>query len=72
MNDCAGSATGEIREGVLTEAAALLPCDEAFAGRDRMLDLLAGSDDAREGAAAIIERRPPTWTGRRPVGLDGR
>lgn len=39
--------------------------DEAlFAGNRRLLEECLESEDAREGARAFLERRPPRWTGR--------
>lgn len=59
----------ETTKRLIAGPAAALPWDEAFAEQDRLLDLLAASDDAHEGAAAFVDRRPPIWTGRRPAGL---
>ena len=39
------------------------PIDEMFARQEAIVGHLLRSNDAKEGAAAFIERRPPTWTG---------
>ena len=38
---------------------------EDVARQDELLELVAASDDAREGAAAFAERRAPVWRGAR-------
>lgn len=38
--------------------------DEAVALQAELLPIVFGSDDAREGATAFIEKREPVWTGR--------
>jgi len=43
------------------EAASLA---EAFAIEDRVADEVFATDDAREGARAFLEKRPPVWRGR--------
>lgn len=40
------------------------PLDEMFSRQDAIVGHLLRSNDAREGAAAFVERRTPTWTGR--------
>ena len=39
------------------------PLDEMFARQEAILGHVLRSNDAREGAAAFIERRPARWTG---------
>lgn len=48
----------------LLDAAALLPRDEVWNLQEQLLPDVFGSDDAREGAMAFVERRAPIWTGR--------
>ena len=38
--------------------------DEAWRRTHEARDLVAGSDDVREGVAAFLEKRAPVWTGR--------
>jgi enoyl-CoA hydratase/carnithine racemase len=48
----------------LVRAAADRPLEEVWALQDELRPAVFGSDDAREGAAAFVERREPRWTGR--------
>jgi enoyl-CoA hydratase len=41
-----------------------LPEAEAWQRQEAFIDLIMGSDDAREGAAAFAEKRDPAWTGK--------
>jgi enoyl-CoA hydratase len=43
---------------------ALWPAEAAFDLQRQFFDPVFGSEDAREGAAAFQERRPPVWRGR--------
>jgi enoyl-CoA hydratase len=47
----------------LVMAASVQPADEVWALQDQLHPTVFQSDDAREGAAAFLERRPPEWTG---------
>jgi enoyl-CoA hydratase len=38
--------------------------EQGWAEQDRLVQPVFGSEDAREGAAAFAERRPPVWKGR--------
>jgi enoyl-CoA hydratase/carnithine racemase len=40
------------------------PSDEAFARQNAILGPVFTSADAREGAAAFAEKRPPVWRGK--------
>jgi enoyl-CoA hydratase len=40
------------------------PSDEAFARQNAILGPVFTSADAREGAAAFAEKRPPAWRGK--------
>ncbi len=37
---------------------------EAIRFGETMRKLFAGTEDAREGGRALVEKRPPDWTGR--------
>jgi enoyl-CoA hydratase/carnithine racemase len=39
------------------------PADDAFAIQEKLLKVVRESEDAREGARAFSEKRPPVWTG---------
>ena len=38
--------------------------DQAFDYAQVMISVMASTDDAREGRAAFVDKRPPLWTGR--------
>ena len=38
--------------------------DELWPAQRELVDTVFNSEDAREGARAFAERRPPVWTGR--------
>jgi enoyl-CoA hydratase/crotonobetainyl-CoA hydratase len=40
------------------------PVDEAFTRQEQMLQPVRDSEDAREGARAFSEKRPPVWKGK--------
>jgi enoyl-CoA hydratase/carnithine racemase len=48
----------------LVRAAANQPADEVWAIQDELQPRVFGSDDAKEGAAAFLEKRPPVWRNR--------
>jgi enoyl-CoA hydratase len=48
----------------LVKAAATLPPADTWALQAELQPIVFGSDDAREGATAFLERRPPQWQGR--------
>jgi enoyl-CoA hydratase/carnithine racemase len=48
----------------LVKAAATLPPADAWALQGELQPVVFGSADAKEGATAFIERRPPKWQGR--------
>jgi enoyl-CoA hydratase len=37
------------------------PADESFVRQQALVDTVRSSEDAREGALAFVERRPPVW-----------
>jgi enoyl-CoA hydratase len=41
-----------------------LPLDHALAHEAALFGRLSATEDKREGTAAFLEKRPPTWTGR--------
>ena len=48
----------------LVERAASWPGEEAWRRQSELLEEVIGSEDAREGARAFLEKRPPRWRGR--------
>jgi enoyl-CoA hydratase/carnithine racemase len=48
----------------LVRAAAYLPAEDVWKLQDELQSSVFGSDDAKEGATAFIEKRDPVWTGR--------
>ncbi|MBV8949523.1 MAG: enoyl-CoA hydratase/isomerase family protein [Actinobacteria bacterium] len=48
----------------LVRAAAFAPADEVWRMQEDLQGAVFGSEDAREGATAYIERREPIWQGR--------
>jgi enoyl-CoA hydratase len=41
-----------------------LPVDEAYDNEARLSSMVFASEDAKEGARAFVEKRPPQWQGR--------
>ena len=48
----------------LVASASGWPPPEAWRRQDALLEEIIASDDAREGARAFLEKRPPRWRGR--------
>ena len=48
----------------VVQSAPAWPAEEMWDRQQSLLDEVFASDDAREGARAFAERRPPRWTGR--------
>ncbi|MEQ4498303.1 crotonase/enoyl-CoA hydratase family protein [Nocardioides kribbensis] len=61
----AASAPGSLRASKELLDRRLAPSADDVARQDELLEALAASDDAREGARAFAEKRPPVW-GRTP------
>lgn len=49
-----------VSKQVVNGASAWSP-DQAWARQDELLELVLASDDARDGAAAFVAKRPPVW-----------
>jgi enoyl-CoA hydratase len=48
----------------LVRAAAQMPPDQVWAMQEELHPVVFGSEDAKEGATAFIEKRDPVWKGR--------
>lgn len=53
-----------VRSSKRLVAQASLPAQEAWRTQNELLAVVLASDDAREGPAAFVEKRPPVWSGR--------
>jgi enoyl-CoA hydratase len=61
----AANAPGAVRQAKrAVRAAAEVPLPDGVAAERRAFAALFGTEDQREGMAAFLERRRPTWTGR--------
>jgi enoyl-CoA hydratase len=47
----------------LINEAPSLPADEVWTRQNALLEQVIASDDAREGASAFAQKRPPQWRG---------
>ena len=57
---CNGPFAVRVTKQVVNGAAAWSP-DDAWARQDRLLAAILASQDAQEGAAAFVAKRPPVW-----------
>ena len=60
---CKGSPQGLATSKALTTATVLRSFDERAAELTRLSAELFGSDEAREGMLAFLQKRPPSWMG---------
>ena len=57
-----GPVAVQVTKRLVTQANVLTP-DELWALQGELQASVFGSDDAKEGATAFIEKRDPVWTG---------